>query len=65
MILKEIIKIFEEKYPVENKENWDNVGLMVGNDEADIKKAYVCLDITKETLLCAINNNCNLIVTHQ
>ena len=28
MILNEIIKILEKKFPVTNKEEWDNVGLM-------------------------------------
>ncbi len=64
MILKELIKIFENNFPVENKESWDNVGLMVGDEEADIKKAYVCLDVTEETVNFTVENNCKLIVTH-
>ncbi len=64
MLLKEIIKIFEEKFPLENKEEWDNVGLMVGDREADIKKAYVCLDVTPKAVEFATANGCNLIITH-
>jgi len=64
MKFKELIKIFEEKFPSENKESWDNVGLMVGDVEAEIKKAYVCLDITEKSVEIAKENGCNLIVTH-
>ncbi len=64
MLLKEIIKIFEKNFPMENKEDWDNVGLMVGDVEAEIKRAYVCLDVTPKTVEFAIKNDCKLIVTH-
>ncbi len=64
MILKDLIKIFEENFPVENKESWDNVGLMVGSEDDKIKNAFVCLDVTKECIEFACKNNCNLIVTH-
>ncbi len=64
MIVKNIIKILEEKFPVQNKEEWDNVGLMIGDKEAEIKKAYVCLDITPKIVEFAIKNECNLIITH-
>ena len=64
MLLKNIIEIFEEKFPIQNKEEWDNVGLMVGHGGAEIKKAYVCLDITPKIVEFAIKNGCNLIVTH-
>ena len=64
MLIKNIIEILEEKFPVQNKEEWDNVGLMVGDTEAEIKKAYVCLDVTPEIIEFSIKNGCNLIITH-
>lgn len=64
MLIKNIIEILEENFPVQNKEEWDNVGLMVGDREAEIKKAYVCLDVTSKIIEFAIKNGCNLIITH-
>lgn len=42
MITKDIINFLEEKYPRSNAEEWDNVGLLVGNNKKDVKK-YSCL----------------------
>lgn len=38
MRLSEIISRLESKFPKSNAESWDNVGLMVGNKEREIKK---------------------------
>ena len=37
MILNEIIKVLEKKFTVTNKEEWDNVGLMIGRRQNEIK----------------------------
>ena len=41
MKAKKIIDFLEEKYPKSNAEEWDNVGLLVGNINKDIKKNSV------------------------
>ena len=64
MILKEIIDIIENKYPTNLKEKWDNVGLMVGNYDEDIKKILVSLDVTDKTIDEAIEKGANLIISH-
>ena len=64
MKLKNIISKLEELAPTHLKEEWDNVGLMLGHPEWDITKCYVALDITDQVIKCAIENGCNLIVTH-
>lgn len=64
MKLETIIKLLEEFAPPQLKEEWDNVGLMLGHPDWDIQKCYVALDITDQVIDCAVQNGCNLIVTH-
>lgn len=64
MKLKTIMHNLEEFAPVHLKEEWDNVGLMLGHPDWDITKCYVALDVTDQVIDCAIENGCNLIVTH-
>ncbi len=64
MKLKLIMSKLEEFAPCSLKEEWDNVGLMLGHPDWDIKKCYVALDITDSVIDCAVQNGCNLIVTH-
>lgn len=64
MKLYEIIKSLETFSPPQLCESWDNVGLMLGSREQEIKKCYVALDITDSVIDCAVEHGCNLIVTH-
>lgn len=64
MKLKAIINKLEQFAPPHLKEEWDNVGLMLGHPDWDIQKCYVALDVTDQVIDCAIQNNCNLIVSH-
>ncbi|MBS9776130.1 MAG: Nif3-like dinuclear metal center hexameric protein [Fusobacterium sp.] len=64
MKLREIIKILEKKFPLQNAEDWDNVGLLIGDYDADIKKIQFSLDATLESIENAKNNNVDLIITH-
>ena len=45
-------------------ENWDNVGLLLGNNNNEVNKVLVCLDVTTDVIEEAIANNVNLIVSH-
>lgn len=64
MKLDEIIKVLEAYAPTHLCESWDNSGLMLGSRMQDIKKCYVSLDVTDSVINCAIENQCELIVTH-
>ncbi|TDT67930.1 dinuclear metal center YbgI/SA1388 family protein [Hypnocyclicus thermotrophus] len=64
MILKDIINILEKKYPKYLAEEWDNVGLLVGNEKREIKKIQISLDVTENTIENAIRNNVDLIISH-
>ena len=60
----DIIRFMEEFAPPKLAEDWDNVGLLVGSREDEIKKVMVCLDVTPEVIEAAEANNANLIISH-
>ncbi|SHI36924.1 dinuclear metal center protein, YbgI/SA1388 family [Clostridium cavendishii DSM 21758] len=64
MKLKQIITVMEQIAPVELKESFDNVGLMVGDKESDINKVLIALDCTLEVIDEAKNIGADLILTH-
>lgn len=45
-------------------EEWDNPGLLLGDPSAKVQKVFVCLDVTNENILRAIEVDAQLIVAH-
>ena len=64
MKCKEIIAKIEETYPKERAESWDNPGLLVGDEEQEVKKVFLALDVTDETLEAAVQAGADLMITH-
>ena len=64
MKVKEVVKVIESKYPLYLKEKWDNIGLIIGDQDADVTKILVTLDCTSKTIDEAISLGCNMIVSH-
>lgn len=62
--VKDIIGNLEKKYPKVNAENWDNVGLIVGKLNQEVKKVQLSLDTTDKAIENAIKNGAELIITH-
>ncbi len=62
MKIKEIISTLEEMAPLGYAEDFDNVGLLVGNDEAKASGVLVCHDALESVIEEAIEKNCNLVV---
>lgn len=62
--LSEIIKVIEKFAPTKFKEDYDNVGLMVGDKEAEITSVLVSLDSTLDVIDEAKEKNCELILSH-
>ena len=54
MLCREIIDVIEGTYPKEAALAWDNVGLLVGRTEKEVKRIYVALDATDEIIEAAI-----------
>lgn len=64
MITQEIINRLEEKFPKNLAEDWDNVGLLVGDNKQDIRKIQVSIDATEKVIDHAIVNGVDMIITH-
>ncbi|MBW3519790.1 Nif3-like dinuclear metal center hexameric protein [Flavobacterium sp. NKUCC04_CG] len=62
MKIKQIIDILEEMAPLSYAEDFDNVGLLVGNPQQDINGILVCHDALETVIDEALEKNCNLIV---
>ncbi len=64
MIIGDVIKKLEKIAPLQYQESYDNSGLLVGNPKEKFQKALVTLDCTEEVVEEAINESCNLIISH-
>lgn len=54
MICKEVMRKLEERWNPSYALEWDNVGLLVGREEKEIKKIFTALDATEETIAQAL-----------
>lgn len=59
-IMGELHSIFNPK----SAEEWDNVGLLIGNENMEIKKILFCLDLTMKAIDESIDRGANLIISH-
>jgi len=50
MKIKEITDYLEEIAPLHYQENYDNSGLLVGNEKTEINKILITLDCTEEVI---------------
>lgn len=64
MRLSVLIKYLEEFAPLNYQEDYDNSGLLIGQPEQEIFAALVALDCTEAIVDEAIEQGCNLIITH-
>jgi len=62
--LGSVIESFESLWPIENTEEWDVVGLVVGDREQPITKVLLTVDVTAEVIDHAISINADLILAH-
>ena len=62
MKIKQIITILEEMAPLAYAEDFDNVGLLLGNQENEATGILVCHDALENVIDEAIAKKCNLVV---
>ena len=62
MKIKEIISVLEEMAPLAYAEDFDNVGLLVGEQETEATGVLVCHDALENVIEEAITKKCNLVV---
>ncbi|NJB70729.1 dinuclear metal center YbgI/SA1388 family protein [Saonia flava] len=63
MTVKHITNILEELAPLSYAEDFDNVGLLVGNENTEVSGILVTLDTLENVVDEAIAKKCNLIVS--
>ncbi|MDZ7741894.1 MAG: Nif3-like dinuclear metal center hexameric protein [Bacteroidota bacterium] len=64
MKLREITGELERIAPLSLQEDYDNAGLLIGNEHDEINKALICLDVTDQVLEEALQQKCGLIISH-
>ena len=60
----EVIRIINDWMPTSIAEDFDNVGLIVGDPELEISSILVTLDTTEDVVEEAIERGCNMIVSY-
>ena len=60
----ELIEWLNEHHPQKFAEEWDNVGLLVGDDQKEISHVFLVLDLTEPVLDEAVAAGADMILTH-
>lgn len=64
MICQELMLKLEELSPSHFAQDWDNVGLLVGRPEKEIRSVYIALDATDEAIAEAAAKGADLVISH-
>lgn len=62
--VKDIYNYLDEMAPFDTAMDFDNVGLLIGSYDTEVKKVLVTLDITNSVIIEANNIGANLIISH-
>ncbi|WP_029069161.1 Nif3-like dinuclear metal center hexameric protein [Jonesia quinghaiensis] len=62
--LGQVIEVLEDLYPIRLAEDWDHVGLAVGDRSAPVRRICFAVDATYATITEALDWGADLIVTH-
>jgi dinuclear metal center YbgI/SA1388 family protein len=62
--IKEILDRLKEEAPLYLKEEWDNVGLLVGDSRQRVSRVGVSLNVLSSTVASAVAQECSLLITH-
>lgn len=62
--INDICQFMEKFAPTQLAEDWDNVGLLIGDRTQSIERVMTCLTVTPRTVAEAVQRRADLIVTH-
>ena len=62
--VKDVYSFLDNVAPFSTSAPWDNTGLLVGNENSEVKKVMLSLDVTAEVIEQAIKENVDLVITH-
>ena len=63
-IVSDLLGIINKNFSFALAEEWDNVGLQVGDHAASVKRVMIALDPLPDVVELAIASNCQLLLTH-
>ncbi len=64
MKCSDVMDKLEQLSPASFAEKWDNVGLLIGRKDKEIKKVMVALDATDDVISQAVDEQVDLLLTH-
>ena len=64
MTVQDVLWALDQAFPFALAEEWDNVGLLLGDARREVSGCVVALDATEEALDFARARGANLLVTH-
>lgn len=64
MKIKEVTRFLEQRYPLSSQASFDNCGLLIGDENEEVKSILISLDCTEEIVEEAIALGANLIISH-
>ena len=64
MKTSQIVNMLEQMAPLGAAEDWDNVGLLIGDRSANVTKVMLCIDLTPEVLAEAIAAKAQMIMAY-
>ena len=64
MTVREIYDAIDRIAPFQTAMNFDNVGILVGDENVDVTKTLLCLDVTPRVLREAKSIGVELIISH-
>ena len=62
--VKDIYSFLDSIAPFSTSAPWDNTGLLVGDENKEVKKVMLSLDVTGDVIDEAIEENVDLVITH-
>lgn len=62
--IHDLVGLLNALYPPTLAEDWDNVGLQVGDPRAQVSKVLVCLDPTEQALQTAVDQGAEALLCH-
>ncbi|GGB04698.1 Nif3-like dinuclear metal center hexameric protein [Macrococcus hajekii] len=64
MQINDLLRLINQHIPFNRAEDWDNVGLLIGDTESHVTGILTTLDCTLEVVEEAIEKECNTIIAH-
>jgi len=64
MKVKQIAETIEKLVPLKLAQDWDNVGLLVGDDKQDVKKILLTIDVTADVIAEARRLKTDLLISY-